>query len=93
MHACYEAGPCGFGIARRLRQLGIDCMAVAPTPPPLARRRPSHVDPVKGRQVPHHAAIDYRRRKRGFVGSCFYIRSWRLCDWFSSPRLGVVKPG
>ena len=23
IHACYEAGPCGFGIARRLKQLGI----------------------------------------------------------------------
>jgi hypothetical protein len=23
--ACYEAGPCGFGITRRLRQLGVEC--------------------------------------------------------------------
>src|SRR4029450_10922081 len=28
---CYEAGPCGFGIARRLRQLGHDCQGVAPS--------------------------------------------------------------
>jgi transposase len=28
---CYEAGPCGFGIARRLRQLGHDCQVVAPS--------------------------------------------------------------
>ena len=31
MHACYEAGPCGFGIARRLRQLGVECAVVAPS--------------------------------------------------------------
>ena len=37
LHACYEAGPCGFGIARRLRQLGIDCVVVAPS---LIPRRP-----------------------------------------------------
>ena len=37
LHACYEAGPCGFGIARRLRQLGIDCEVVAPS---MIPRRP-----------------------------------------------------
>jgi transposase len=25
LRACYEAGPCGFGIARRFQQLGIEC--------------------------------------------------------------------
>src|SRR6202140_79388 len=25
LRACYEAGPCGFGLARRLRQLGVEC--------------------------------------------------------------------
>ncbi len=25
LRACYEAGPCGFGIARRLRQVGVEC--------------------------------------------------------------------
>jgi transposase len=34
LHACYEAGPCGFGIARRLRQLGVECMVVAPSMTP-----------------------------------------------------------
>ena len=37
LRACYEAGPCGFGIARRLRQLGIDCAVVAPS---MIPRRP-----------------------------------------------------
>jgi transposase len=31
LYACYEAGPCGFGIARRLRQLGVSCEVVAPS--------------------------------------------------------------
>jgi transposase len=29
--ACYEAGPCGFGIARRLKALGVECQVVAPS--------------------------------------------------------------
>jgi len=28
---CYEAGPCGFVLARRLRQWGIACAVVAPS--------------------------------------------------------------
>ena len=31
IRACYEAGPCGFGIARRLKQLGVECAVVAPS--------------------------------------------------------------
>lgn len=31
LHVCYEAGPCGFVLARRLAQLGIDCTVVAPS--------------------------------------------------------------
>jgi len=31
LRACYEAGPCGFGFARRLRQLGVECQVVAPS--------------------------------------------------------------
>ena len=27
----YEAGPCGFGLARRLKQLGVQCEVVAPS--------------------------------------------------------------
>ena len=34
MRACYEAGPCGFGIARRLKQLGVECEVVAPSMTP-----------------------------------------------------------
>jgi transposase len=35
LHACYEAGPCGFGLARRLRQLGVECAVVAPSMTPV----------------------------------------------------------
>ncbi len=34
LRACYEAGPCGFGMARRLRQLGVECEVVAPSMTP-----------------------------------------------------------
>jgi transposase len=28
---CYEAGPCGYGVHRRLTQRGEDCMVLAPS--------------------------------------------------------------
>jgi transposase len=31
LHCVYEAGPCGFVIYRRLKQIGIDCEVVAPS--------------------------------------------------------------
>jgi transposase len=31
LRVCYEAGPCGFGLARRLLELGIDCQVIAPS--------------------------------------------------------------
>ena len=34
IRACYEAGPCGFGLARRLEQLGMECQVVAPSMTP-----------------------------------------------------------
>jgi transposase len=34
IEVCYEAGPCGFVIARRLRQLGVPCIVVAPSMTP-----------------------------------------------------------
>ena len=35
LRACYEAGPCGFGLARRLGQLGVECAVVAPSLIPM----------------------------------------------------------
>ena len=31
LHFCYEAGPCGFVLVRRLQQLGHQCIVVAPS--------------------------------------------------------------
>ena len=31
LHVCYEAGPTGFGLCRRLREAEIDCVVVAPS--------------------------------------------------------------
>jgi transposase len=31
LKVCYEAGPTGFGLCRRLRKAGIDCIVVAPS--------------------------------------------------------------
>ena len=36
---CYEAGPCGYGIYRRLTSLGYDCIVVSPA---LVPRMPGH---------------------------------------------------
>ena len=33
-HLCYEAGPCGYAVQRRLSRLGHRCGGVAPTPIP-----------------------------------------------------------
>ena len=37
MQVVYEAGSCGYVIVRPLRQLGIDCVAVAPSIIPKMR--------------------------------------------------------
>ena len=31
LEVAYEAGPCGFGIARRLQQLAVPCLVAAPS--------------------------------------------------------------
>ena len=31
LRVCYEAGPTGFGLCRRLKKAGIDCTVVAPS--------------------------------------------------------------
>lgn len=37
LHVCYEAGPCGFVLARHLRAKGIACTVVAPSLTPKAK--------------------------------------------------------
>ena len=36
LHVVYEAGPTGYGVYRRLKQLGLECMVVAPSRIPQA---------------------------------------------------------
>lgn len=36
LHICYEAGPCGYGIYRQLREIGVKCSVVAPSLIPKA---------------------------------------------------------
>jgi len=31
LRCCYEAGPCGFGLYRKMRDAGIDCVVIAPS--------------------------------------------------------------
>lgn len=33
LHVCFEAGPTGYGLCRQVRDLGHDCMVVAPALP------------------------------------------------------------
>jgi len=37
LRVCYEAGPTGFGLARRLRAAGIDCLVAAPSLVPVQK--------------------------------------------------------
>ena len=45
LEAAYEAGPCGFGIARRLQQLGVPCLVAAPSLIPKRPGAPFKTDP------------------------------------------------
>lgn len=35
VRACYEAGPCGYRVQRVLREMGVDCVVVAPSMTPV----------------------------------------------------------
>jgi transposase len=47
----YEAGPCGFGIARRLRQLGVPCLVAAPSLIPKQPGAPFKTDQRDARSL------------------------------------------
>ena len=36
LRVCYEAGPTGYGLARALRDMGVDCSVIAPAKVPKA---------------------------------------------------------
>lgn len=56
LHVCFEAGPTGYGLCRQVRDLGHDCMVVAPA---LIPGRPG--DRVK-------TTDGMRSRPRGCIG-------------------------
>ena len=52
LRICYEAGPTGFVLARRLLQLGYDCIVVAPTAvPQAAGDKKVKTDPLDARKL------------------------------------------
>lgn len=52
----YEAGPCGFGLARRLIQAGIPVMVAAPSRIPRPVAATSKTDRLDGRKLAEYAA-------------------------------------
>jgi transposase len=51
LEVAYEAGPCGFGIARRLRQLDIPCLVAAPSLIPKPPGAPFKTDKRDARTI------------------------------------------
>jgi len=51
LEVCYEAGPCGFGIARRLQQLNLPCLVAAPSLIPRQPGAPFKTDKRDARQL------------------------------------------
>ena len=63
MEACYEAGPCGYGLARALRQAGMECRVAAPS---LIPRRPGDRIKTDGRDA-RELALALRAHTLSFV--------------------------
>ena len=51
LEVAYEAGPCGFGIARRMRQLRIPCIVAAPSLIPKQPGSPFKTDKRDARTI------------------------------------------
>jgi transposase len=51
LEICYEAGPCGFGIARRLQQLKVPCLVAAPSLIPKKPGAPFKTDQRDARSL------------------------------------------
>ena len=51
LEVAYEAGPCGFGLARRLQQLEIPCLVAAPSLIPKAPGAPFKTDKRDARAI------------------------------------------
>jgi transposase len=53
LRVCYEAGPTGFGMCRRLKQAGIDCTVVAPSLVPQQASSRIKTDRRDARRLAH----------------------------------------
>jgi transposase len=53
LRVCYEAGPTGFGLYRRLRESGIDCIVVAPSLVPGKSGDRVKTDPRDAKKLAH----------------------------------------
>jgi transposase len=53
LRVCYEAGPTGFGLCRRLREAGMDCIVVAPSLVPGKPGDRVKTDPRDARKLAH----------------------------------------
>jgi len=51
LEVAYEAGPCGFGLARRLKQLDVPCLVAAPSLIPKAPGAPFKTDKRDARAI------------------------------------------
>ncbi len=54
LHFCYEAGPCGFVIARRLQHLGHSCTVVAPSKLPRGSGQKVKTDQLDAQMLARH---------------------------------------
>src|SRR5260370_8638528 len=60
LEIAYEAGPCGFGIARRLKQLKASCLVAAPLSSPNNPAPPSRpVNPMPAPSPPPSSPASY----------------------------------
>ena len=53
LEVAYEAGPCGFGIARRLKQLKVPCLVAAPSLIPKQPGSPFKTDKRDANHAEH----------------------------------------
>ena len=85
---CYEAGPCGYGIHRRLTARGHECVVVAPSPIP---KRAGDRVKTDGRDVASLAKL----HRAGELPRCGFRMSntSRCVIWYgaarSDPRIRV----
>ena len=70
LHVCFEAGPTGYGLCRQVRNLGHDCMVVAPALIP--KRSGERVRQSAGRGDP--GAVASGRRDDQGLGSRYRAR-------------------